>query len=953
LFWLAIKIAKKNGLENGLPNSQYNEVETMSRNTCGITPGTVRAGCLTDDSSADGTVKAAPPAVFLSTILLAFALILPGTASALTAGKYFVDGNPNCNNLHTSKVISGPDTSLLELGPLLGFKYDASPTSDVSSAIFDNSPWLKTSGQADDLTNTISIFNVVVDGGEGKQFDWSSTLGLDAVIVKGGPDANAYVYTPEAFAGSGLVAPGGAAVSHIEFCYDYNLQATKTANAEYTRTYTWEITKDFDATYNKFIGDPATKHDYKVSVDQTVTDSPYTVSGTITVTNPTPYTVEFEVSDSVGGTPAIVNCPKYTLNAGGDSTICTYSVELGSPTDGTNIATIISKNPDVEGTTASDDYAFGAPKVVGYPTINVTDDKYGSLGSASGDRTFNYSRNFECSKNPADYTDGIATQIVDINTATITETKQSDDATVTVNCYAPVISKDAAGSYDVRYEWTIEKTVTDPEGPFYPGDEVEWTWTIDVTKSEESESAENIAVTGTIEVTNPSGSPRDITVSITDELDDGTTATLTCGGSLTVSPGNTETCDYTADPDDTSATENTATGTFNSIEFIATADVAFELGNVFNNSALVSDPEAGLNNEEVTETTKFTFDESEFCSNDWADYDSGTGKYTIDPYNKAEISYEGGTKSDDDDAETSYTCEAGTIDVLKYTEGVIDDSQNWKFALYIGPDGFNGNQVGETSSTLGDADGILDFSNPNDEPPTPPALNPTLTYTVCELEVPAGWSTAWSIEATTVIPYNPNEDDDPPEDLGNRCFDVGATTSYPVAVGGNLRITVDNTFPGGDPRTPGYWKNWSSCSNGGQFAKTTPDVDPDNEFVSLDEVLTSPGISWNGFVIYSCELAVSILDQRDFNTGRKRASDAAYTLAMHLLAAQLNFGAGAESCEGAQDAALAAENLLVSLGFHAEGKYLRPKDAEYQQALDLAHTLDQYNNGYLCENGDN
>jgi hypothetical protein len=169
-----------------------------------------------------------------------------------------------------------------------------------------------------------------------------------------------------------------------------------------------------------------------------------------------------------------------------------------------------------------------------------------------------------------------------------------------------------------------------------------------------------------------------------------------------------------------------------------------------------------------------------------------------------------------------------------------------------------------------------------------------------------------------------------------------------VTVGQNLRIAVDNTFPGGDPRTPGYWKNWASCTNGGQFAKTTDDVDPDNEFVSLDEVLNSPGVSWGGFTIDNCELAVSILDQRDFNNGRKMARDAAYTLAMHLLAAQLNFGAGAETCTAASDAALEAETLLVSIGFDATGSYLRPKNSEYQTALDLANTLDQYNNGYLC-----
>ena len=98
------------------------------------------------------------------------------------------------------------------------------------------------------------------------------------------------------------------------------------------------------------------------------------------------------------------------------------------------------------------------------------------------------------------------------------------------------------------------------------------------------------------------------------------------------------------------------------------------------------------------------------------------------------------------------------------------------------------------------------------------------------------------------------------------------------------------------------------------------------------------------FNILTCEDGVSILDQRDLNTGKKIASDAAYTLAMHLLAAQLNFAAGATNCQEVQDTALAAEILLDEIDFVGTGKYLRPKNAEYQDALDLAYLLDEYNN---------
>ena len=55
-----------------------------------------------------------------------------------------------------------------------------------------------------------------------------------------------------------------------------------------------------------------------------------------------------------------------------------------------------------------------------------------------------------------------------------------------------------------------------------------------------------------------------------------------------------------------------------------------------------------------------------------------------------------------------------------------------------------------------------------------------------------------------------------------------------------------------------------------------------------------------------------------------------------------------ETCQAALDAAVAAENLLVSLDFDGSGSFLRPKDADYQYALELAAILDAYNNGELC-----
>jgi len=129
------------------------------------------------------------------------------------------------------------------------------------------------------------------------------------------------------------------------------------------------------------------------------------------------------------------------------------------------------------------------------------------------------------------------------------------------------------------------------------------------------------------------------------------------------------------------------------------------------------------------------------------------------------------------------------------------------------------------------------------------------------------------------------------------------------------------------------------------------------------------GIIWDDiladsflFPITNTKVAVDILDQRDVSNpdlvadGLKRSNDAAYTLAMHLLAAQLNYGAGAGQCQAASDAMIAGETLLDKYNFEGLGEYLSNRNkkvkADYNLALQLAKTLDLYNNNELCGSGE-
>ncbi len=105
-----------------------------------------------------------------------------------------------------------------------------------------------------------------------------------------------------------------------------------------------------------------------------------------------------------------------------------------------------------------------------------------SSGSASGDFTFDNDQTFTCSTNPADYTNG-SYSYTKVNRATIVDTNQYDDAMVTVTCYAPVVTKNAAASYKETHVWDITKAVDPASQSGIIGEVLPWTWTVNVSES--------------------------------------------------------------------------------------------------------------------------------------------------------------------------------------------------------------------------------------------------------------------------------------------------------------------------------------------------------------------------------------------------------------------------------------------------------------------------------------
>jgi hypothetical protein len=480
--------------------------------------------------------RAAAIAAVVGSVGLMVLLALTTSASAASVDPVVKPGNPSCT----------------ELGYDFGFKVDP-PNSGTYNI---------------DQFNTVTVTTDGPGGLGGTNFNWSSTLGIDAVIVKGGPNANLYVYDPpaESLGDTGLHSPINPqngqpfGLSHIEFCFDYELTVSKTAETSFKRTFEWDIEKTVTPdTWNLFTGDSGTS-EYTVTVTKGEgVDSDWAVEGEITIENNTGVAATIaSVSDVVSNNgAATVVCPEtfpFVLPAG-DDLVCTYSLALPDGDDEVNTATVTTTGA-VDGGTATAPVDFGDPTEVVNDTINVEDTFAGDLGEFSDSGSTSYTRTFNCDEDKGQHD----------NTATIVETGQSDDASVTVNCYALEVTKDATTSFNRTWEWTIDKSadqtnLTLSEGQLFT---VNYEVTVDATSTDG-----DFAVAGNISVKNPA--PIDAVINdVTDVISpDAIAATVDCGVTFphTLAAGGTLTCSYTADlPDNTDRT-NTATATLQNHDY--------------------------------------------------------------------------------------------------------------------------------------------------------------------------------------------------------------------------------------------------------------------------------------------------------------------------------------------------------------------------------------------------
>jgi hypothetical protein len=134
--------------------------------------------------------------------------------------------------------------------------------------------------------------------------------------------------------------------------------------------------------------------------------------------------------------------------------------------------------------------------------------------------------------------------------------------TPVVPAAALTITKDANGSYDNTYQWTISKGVDKTTVKQVGGDA---TFNYTVTVSHDGGTISNVKVTGTISVLDPNVDDQNNAVpvdidGVTDQLSDGTVCTVTGGGAQTLTQVKTDfpyECDLTALPQ--GELDNTAT----------------------------------------------------------------------------------------------------------------------------------------------------------------------------------------------------------------------------------------------------------------------------------------------------------------------------------------------------------------------------------------------------------
>jgi uncharacterized cupin superfamily protein len=599
----------------------------------------------------------------------------------------------------------------------------------------------------------------------GTQVDFTSTVAVDAVFVKGGNQGgNLYDYRPGTSSGdNNLTTPTGPngqpqGISHVSFCWNEEppptpkaLKVSKTADATYDHKIDWKLEKSVDDnSHTGTAGKTAGTSKWTVKATKTATDSDFEVTGEITITNPNDKAVEFDVYDTLDdGTAAVVDCNTSTTGVkeaygtvpANDTVKCPYTALPTTRDAKQNNVLVDSKTEGVPGATALAPFEWKA-NVTGVEEATLADEHLGYSQLIKDSTTFEKNESFDCPSDVDKYENGNFSYTVP-NTATLKNLPsldQSSKAEVKVDCTLPALtaSKTADGTYDRKVEWKLEKTVDDNSHSGNAGQAAGTSnWSVKATKTA---TENNFEVTGEITVTNTAAIPQ--TFSVSDELNDGTTADVTCP-TLTVPANDSVTCTYTASPTGKSATKNAVTVKApGNADAMADAPVAFTANVTGDETVKLSDPRFPNNldlNKDINNSTAVEQPETFNCPSEPAKYTDG--KYSFTATNTATL--KGATTDLSAKADVNVDCTLAALTATKTAKGSYDRKITWDLSKTVTPQStFSGKagdsfdytwNVGATKSVVQDnykVTGEITINNPA-------AISQTFSVTD-ELDQPAG-----------------------------------------------------------------------------------------------------------------------------------------------------------------------------------------------------------------------
>jgi hypothetical protein len=390
----------------------------------------------------------------------------------------------------------------------------------------------------------------------------------------------------------------------VKVCVGKDLAVSKTAQASFKRTYTWDLTKELLSPALLQQAGSAASLEYLVKAFQTgVVDSDWKVSGVITVQNPNDWeAITAGLSDAVdNGGACVLDAAAVTVPAGGTQQVgytCSYD---SAPTSasGVNTATAAwdaaaaaTPHGSASGTAG---FEFSSPEQVN-PSITVK-DTFNGVETTLGALTAADSEPFASAEYP--YTHSVTGTPGDCttfdNTAVIVETGKSGSASARLCVGADLqVSKTAVPFFTRTYTWDLSKAV-DKTHVEQAGLETSFNYVVNAWQTGFTDSG--WSVSGVITVKNPN-TWEAITADLSDAVDNGGTCTVS-SSQVSVAAGETQeigyTCAYSAAPTAVAGV-NTAALAWDSAAFFTpnsratgTAGFAFDKPEMVNDTITISD----------------------------------------------------------------------------------------------------------------------------------------------------------------------------------------------------------------------------------------------------------------------------------------------------------------------------------------------------------------------------